>query len=420
MPTLIYPTLDVFLYDLREGFGQEISNLQLKREIFKRKLPQTIIEQLDFSNEENLEYVELLGQKRHEHFDDSKYKGYYHPVKLGDSYGLLVDCSPKDNQSAENLEWISELKQIVTQKHQNESATLGQTYFFYASTTNVSLEDYDNIAQNCYRALMPNGNWFEDKLGETNFSEGKLFELSISHNQHIVIALFLSDQFAGKIVPNFIQNALKLFWYRHKITWAYSQGLELKKHLMRESKEIQACRKAFQNKEKLSTILDKSHEVFSKYVDLLTGLESQAHTIEINLYNYKQRLLQITDFDYPDQFEQQAKEKYLRQLQTDHISFNSQIKLIENLMSSIHAQEMHKNVEHISAVQTKVEWLEVFFVSFYVAKFTYIMVELWGKSKYTEMGIVFFLAIGGGIIAFIALDLSKHLKQKLSKIMRGK
>jgi len=158
MSTLIYPTLDVFLYDLREGFGQDISNLQLKREIFKRKLPQTIIEQLDFSNEENLEYVELLGQKRFERFSDSKYEGYFHPVKLGDSYGLLVDCSTKDNQSAENLEWISELKQIVTQKHQSEQPTLGQTYFFSASTTNASLEDYDYIAQNCYRALMPNGN----------------------------------------------------------------------------------------------------------------------------------------------------------------------------------------------------------------------------------------------------------------------
>lgn len=414
MSTLIYPTLDVFLYDLREGFGQDISNLQLKREIFKRKLPQTIIEQLDFSNEENLEYIELLGQKRFERFSDSKYEGYYHPVKLGDSYGLLVDCSTKDNQSSENLEWISELKQIVIQKHQHESATLGQTYFFSASTTNASLEDYDHIAQNCYRALMPNGNWFEDKLGETNFSQGKLFELSISHNQHIVIALFLNDQIAEKIIPNFLQNALKLFWYRHKITWAYSQGLELKKHLMRESKEIQACRKAFQNKEKLSTILDKSHEVFSKYVDLLTGLESQAHTIEINLYNYKQRLLKITDFDYPNQFEQQAKEKYLRQLQTDYESFNSQIKLIENLMSSIHAQEVHKNVEHIAAVQSKVEWLEVAFVSFYAAEFTHIILELSHEKEGNPlfgMAVITSIAILSGLLALIRLDLVKYFKK---------
>jgi len=229
-----------------------------------------------------------------------------------------------------------------------------------------------------------------------------------------VIALFLNDQIAEKIIPNFLQNALKLFWYRHKITWAYSQGLELKKHLMRESKEIQACRKAFQNKEKLSTILDKSHEVFSKYVDLLTGLESQAHTIEINLYNYKQRLLKITDFNYPNQFEQQAKEKYLRQLQTDYESFNSQIKLIENLMSSIHATEMHKNVEYIAAVQNKVEWLEVAFVSFYAAEFMHIMLELSHSKEgnsFLDMVFTISMAVLAGLLALIRLDLVKYFKK---------
>jgi len=415
MSTLIYPTLDVFLYDLREGFGQDISDLEQKYQAFKRKLPQELSEQLDFYNKENHEYVELLGQKRFERFDDSKYEGYYHPVKLGDSYGLLVDCSIKDNQSTENLEWISGLKQTVEQKYQHERTTLGQTYFFYASTTNVLLEDYDNLAQNCYRTLMPNGNWFEDKIGETSFAEGKLFELSISHDQHIVIALFLNDQIVDKIIPHFIQNALKLFWYRHKITWAYSQGLEFKKYLMRESQNIQACRKAFQRKDKLSDILDKSHEVFSQYVNLLTGLESQAHTIETNLYNYQQRLLKITDFKYPCQFEQQAEKKYLRQLQTDHISFSSQIKLIENLMSSIHTRETHKNVEHIAAVQTKVEWLEVFFVSFYAAEFAHIIFELAHEKEGNPlfgMAVITSVAILAGFLAFIKLDLGKYLKRK--------
>jgi len=104
----------------------------------------------------------------------------------------------------------------------------------------------------------------------------------------------------------------------------------------------------------------------------------------------------------------------LRQLQTDYESFNSQIKLIENLMSSIHATEMHKNVEHIAAVQKKVEWLEVAFVSFYAAEFTHIILELSHEKEGNPlfgMAVITSIAILSGLLALIRLDLVKYFKK---------
>jgi hypothetical protein len=115
-------------------------------------------------------------------------------------------------------------------------------------------------------------------------------------------------------------------------------------------------------------------------------------------------------FNFPNFFTQEVEEKYLRQIQADHAIFSSQLKLLENIVASIHAQEIHKNVNHIAAVQTKVEWLEVFFISFYAAEFTHILVELSHQPKPSEIGAVVGAAFLSGIIALISLHLWPHLK----------
>ncbi len=43
MTKLIYPTLDLFLYDLREGFGQTAQEIEHNRQQFMQKLPDTLI-----------------------------------------------------------------------------------------------------------------------------------------------------------------------------------------------------------------------------------------------------------------------------------------------------------------------------------------------------------------------------------------
>ncbi len=425
MPHLIYPTLDLFLYDLREGLGQDDSEIAQKRDHFKRKLPVHLGPQIDLMDNSGNDTVELLGQQRFERFSEAHYEGYFYPVRLSDSYGLVIDGSDKDNQPSENLHWVAGLKQVIEQKLQGEKATLGQTWVFYASVMGVSLDDYDTIAQDCYRALMPNGDWFEDKTGETNIAEGKLFELwDTQQESHVVIILFANESAVSKMVPELLRDELQLFWYRHKITWAYAQSRELKKLLKQETVAVQSCRAEFQQPEELqqsvdlSALLKKANNIFSRYVALLTGLESQRYTIETNLYNYRKRLVKLTQktgFNFPNLFAQEVEEKYLRQIQSDHASFSTQLKLMENIVASIHAQEMHKNVTHISEVQTKVEWLEMFFVSFYAAEFTHLVIELSHKQSnfWENFSAILVAAIFAGGAAFLGLGLRKHFKFNL-------
>jgi len=62
-----YPTLNLFLYDLRAGLGQNEADIEQNRADFKRKLPahldNALFDQLDNGLFET-EYLELLGEKK--------------------------------------------------------------------------------------------------------------------------------------------------------------------------------------------------------------------------------------------------------------------------------------------------------------------------------------------------------------------
>lgn len=77
-----------------------------------------------------------------------------------------------------------------------------------------------------YQALLPHANWDEDKTGIGEFSGGKLFELwqETGEMEHVIIILFTNEPIAAKLMPALIQDELRWFWYRHKITWAYAQS----------------------------------------------------------------------------------------------------------------------------------------------------------------------------------------------------
>ena len=65
MNKIIYPTLRLFLYDLRDGLGQSESEIAQMQENFKLKLPKTIRYLIDENNKSfDADYVELLGKKR--------------------------------------------------------------------------------------------------------------------------------------------------------------------------------------------------------------------------------------------------------------------------------------------------------------------------------------------------------------------
>lgn len=101
MTDLIYPNLFLFLYDLREGLGESADELDKNRKLFAGKLPESLRDalfQLDIAVE--TEYRELLPKQIEKFPDrDKPFEGYYYPVRLNDTYGLLLACSFPQNST---------------------------------------------------------------------------------------------------------------------------------------------------------------------------------------------------------------------------------------------------------------------------------------------------------------------------------
>lgn len=415
---LISPTLDLFSYDIRESLGLSEAEIDKNRQYFKSRLPAELGQIIDKFDAQG-DYVELLGQTKIHRFEEDFYTGYYYPLRLNDSYGLLLDCSCRDTQSSDNLHWISGLKQCIEQKSA-QKPTLGQTWVFYASVLNIPSEDYDLIAQKCYRALLPDANWYQDKTGSSEFTGGKLFELWQEGGEmsHVVIILFSNEQIAGDLMPKLIQDELRWFWYRHKITWAYNQSQCLKSVLKTKSVDIDRLLEDFYGEKfDSAAILKRANISFRYYLELINDLATQVPTIETNLLNYRKltgKLAQsLPGLNFPNEFERRTTERYLIQIQRDYATFTLQLDLIKNLVASIQAQETHDSVNEIVSMQRKVEWLEVFFASYYACALTYYLASSAHFDLSYKAISVFLSPIIIGLLVLFSLGLKPNRYQWL-------
>ncbi|MCK5525043.1 MAG: hypothetical protein KAI83_18095, partial [Thiomargarita sp.] len=337
MTKFIYPTLDLFLYDLREGLGQTEENVEENRRLFKQKLVKINDEDFDRRDKQYLEpeYVELLGE-RYSKFDSEIHEGYDYPVRLGDTYGLLLDCSCKEEQEAVDLQWLRDLKVQINERLKGKSGTIGQTWIFSAQLPSVPTQEYEKLAKQCYEALIPGANSV-DKMGKSDFLGGCLFEfwqytspeLSSAENPHLIM-IFYPNEKAAKEASLLYHDWMFLLMYRHKMMWAYNQSRLLKKDLKREAVKIQACNKEVSensniplNFKVLQETLRKAWDVLPRYTTELSYLDDQSRTLEINQDNYQKRLEsleeKIGEKGLPlAKFGETMRDKYLRQVKRDH------------------------------------------------------------------------------------------------------
>jgi tRNA isopentenyl-2-thiomethyl-A-37 hydroxylase MiaE len=109
------------------------------------------------------------------------------------------------------------------------------------------------------------------------------------------------------------------------------------------------------------------------------------------------------NFSDQDEFEQKSRETYLPHLQRERVVFRSQLELIKNMTALAQARETHHNVNEIVSMQRKVEWLEVFFASYYAAALTYYI------SHHEALGITIAeSAIGVGLVVLPLLKTWEH------------
>ena len=387
MSDIIYPTLDLFLYDLRDGLGENVGEIADNQKGFARKLPEQVRSQMVQRDDAvEAEYVELLGYRGRERFDSSSQeyllKGYYYPVRLGDNYGLLLDCSVEHSLEHPELvkiepipvKCLTDLKAELERRLADQPSTIGQVWMVSGQIADFTLEKAEVVAQACCKALELEINWDRDFRGKSQFLGGVLFELwryrfkmpenySASdstpatnihqlQDNHCVFIAFYPDQKTVRKASRFNFDWLRLFAYRSKILWAYGQSQYLRKKLRDDFIAIKQYITNFNqaqtrrlNLKKLRQTLVDAQNTLSSYSINLNYLGIQERSITTNLLNYRRRLDRIkqhlSDFqaanelEFLTQFGDDVERRYLLQVQSDYENFSPGLSLLENLINSI-------------------------------------------------------------------------------------
>ncbi|MCC3606053.1 MAG: hypothetical protein JGK24_23185 [Microcoleus sp. PH2017_29_MFU_D_A] len=370
---LIYPTVDLFVYDLADGIGQSEDKISQNRQqfwqkIYGDKLSQPQQAQIEQAETEIGDYIDLLGNKKVAAFE-SPLDGYAYPVKFGDTYAVQFDLSGKIEPDSDKkfapkeIDCLEGLKSTIISRF-NQPATIGQSWLVWGELT--SGQDALKTAKDCYNKLelVPNAKWDRDLKASGQFLGANFYELwlppgdrgNISQNYHVLICFFpnsgeasisTTSQKMTKLYPQF----LRLFGYRNKVIWAYQQSRQLKSDLKDASRKIQEIvsqlpeqvNAAKVDLKQLQQNLVYCLTIFSIYANYISRLEEQENTIKTNLNNYNKRLETIAErmgndkneLKFMASFSDFAEEKYVTQVKADNRSLSAGLRLLENAIETV-------------------------------------------------------------------------------------
>ena len=367
---LIYPTLDLFLYDLKEGLGQDDAKIKENRQLFWQKvygdkLENTKLAEMAKAETDSSNYIELLGNKLAEIFQDPL-NGYYYPVQLGDTYALQVECTANYitdyKYSPQSIDCFEKLQTEILTKINHQHGKLGQSWLIWGQ---LATDNQDPLAtaQACYEQLKftTQQSWEKDIIKQQGkFFGGTVFELrrlptateKLSDGYHVLICLFPS-QLKIEVVRDksrvLFPQLIRLLGYRHKIIWAYSESRKLKGNLKQADKRSQSIIENLNTSlqspgiqiNKLENFLKDTPDILLRYNKNLTDLDDQRRTINVNIGNYQKRYLNIikldshSDWQFLETFSNYAQEKFLEQIETDLANFSPGLTLVENYIKTV-------------------------------------------------------------------------------------
>ena len=281
---LIYPTINLFLYDLREGLGKA-NEIATNRQKFRDKISPDVDPQLkDLASKENLEADNVrLAEKN---FSDQD--GYYLARQIGDSYTLQINCSgesaketpdsPNQPKTPQSIQKLADIKKSIVDhiNHHNKSkeiepnkqGTIGQTWLVWGQLLNG--QDGEQVARQCYQQLNPDskskpdfkehGKWLEDaqvfeywhlpnnwlQVQKPEASKevqdlSQKWQSFSQENYHLIILLFPADKSFDRITSILKQNYVNftyLFLYRHKISYIPHSPTLLEKSMQTPSSTL--------------------------------------------------------------------------------------------------------------------------------------------------------------------------------------
>ncbi len=390
MAVLIYPTLDLFSYDLRNGLGETLTEIEQNRAQFHGKLPAAVHSRLaeqDYHFE--AEYQELLLPERYLDFAEPRdnqpaIEGYYYPVRLNDTYGLLIDASVDDQEKPQDINCFTELRDVIRHRLGEHPPVLGQTWMLSGWQSPQSKESDEAIAQAIYAKFVPEGQWQEDLKGQGTILGANIFELwqyrstLIEHqgdhrptqgqegNQHLVICIFPDGATATQVSERYYNHWLRLWGYRNKILWAYEQSRQIKQLIKADFVSVQSTRSQSTSFAAFRETLIQIQDSLNHYKLNLIQLDFQGRTIDINLSNYKKRLQRMeeqggsnTNLQFLADFVTTVEQKYLLQIHKDSENMQLGLRLLEDAINATQSRLEVEKAERDRNFQEVLKYLGV-------------------------------------------------------------
>ncbi|MEZ2234309.1 hypothetical protein [Microcoleus sp.] len=244
---------------------------------------------------------------------------------IDDSEGILARIGSPETDENKDLEIAAALTQfnvnnlLVAESHEN---WLGQTLLItYKSETyqQPSDNDFRKVADECLKHLFPEESVRPPFYRDTKLFDSSMFEYSSPKSQVQVFVYLVDDDIEGKL-GKIIQPLFELFYHRHKIIKAFIDSrrnyhllkeryLEIEQTIENlEAKITEVSRielptevdlvKSVDIDESLKYLKIKLKELLREslnYERALECLEDFNNTINIHVYNYQEKLLQIGD-----------------------------------------------------------------------------------------------------------------------------
>ncbi len=402
---LIYPNLNLFLYDLRYGLGSDKEQLQENRLGFWRKVdPQLDVEER-VSQEKDYENKDFAWFKFLQF--ELPLDGFSAPAQLRDSYGLLVNYSidKQDNRSdysPQDYDQLPNLKNRIL-KHlahgqdisqsQNCYGTLGQSWLLWAQVSTDT--DTKSVAEACWEKLRPDDNWAAKPCYLGHWNGADIYEVLRflqnwqqswqefqQHYHHLVLVLFHpsgSIEAHQNVMQVHYETFLKLFCFHNKMIWSYWRHQGQVKILHDEYGKLKSLMKNVQdgNRETLKAMrenLKKSLQFSSTYAIGLKDIQDQKHTITVNAHNHG-KIWQEFGLNSPPQIREWIEETYLKQIEADYDSLAPVLPMTENLMRSLEGMINLEQTESDRELNDRLQALQVFGAALAVSSITATLVS---------------------------------------------
>ncbi|MCT7956230.1 hypothetical protein [Laspinema palackyanum] len=316
---------------------------------------------------------------------DEPLDGYIRHQKIQDSQMVQIDFSGEKSKEVKSLQELAKIQQTIRDYSNNYSnksdktslGKLGSSWLVWGQLMSENQSPLSLAQAICQQLKFEetSPNWQVDLFAEGPLLGATLYELwcppqgqGEGESYHLLICLFDSlwrKEALQKRVGYLLKHCQYLFLYRHKVVWAFQQSRHLRESLQKPSRlvpqvtnqSLALLEQSTVNLTELQDHLRENLKVLARYATQINYLQEQRYPIEINLENYRQRVLKLATLSAEnspkplgekagecqgqgssllfDKFSQFAQDKYLRQIEGDYSSLSPGLLIVENSIKAV-------------------------------------------------------------------------------------